>query len=109
MTFFVPTKSTGQADTDTLIDLEKAQRIWVSSTKNLEESHKEKGSHCLAIEVPHAEKNLFIYRYGSKQECEIEMKKLNKKLKWHERRQHIIAPGVFIFLGLVLGVLISLI
>ena len=107
MTFFVPTKSTGQEDTDTLIDLKKAHRIWVSSTKNLKESHKEKGSHCLSIEVPHTEKNQFIYRYGSKEECEIEMEKLNKRLKWRERVQHIIAPGVFILLGLVLGVLIS--
>ena len=108
MTFFIPTKSTGQEDTDTLIDLEKAHRIWVGSTKELEESHKEKGSHCLAIGMPHTEK-IHLYRYGSKEECEIEMKKLNKKLKWRERIQHIIAPGVFIFLGLILGVLISLI
>lgn len=107
MTFFVPTKSTGSEDPDNLIDLEKAQRIWVSTTSKLREEHQQKGSHCLTIEVPHLENNMYIYRYGSKQECEMEMKKLKKKLKWHERRQHIIAPGVFIFLGLILGVLIS--
>ena len=107
MTFFVPTKSSGQEDNDTLIDVEKAQRIWVASTKDLEESHKEKGSHCLAIEVPHTEKNLFIYRYGSKEECESEMKKLNGKLKRREWVLTIIVPGTFTALGLALGLVIG--
>ena len=37
----------------------------------------------------------------------MEMKNLNRKIKWREMVQNIIAPGLFIALGLALGLALS--
>ncbi|MCE2413287.1 hypothetical protein J4G07_04740 [Candidatus Poribacteria bacterium] len=110
MTFFIPTKSLGDQEiTHHFVDLEKAQRIYASTTATLEESYRQKGSHCIVTEMSPNNKDSSIYSYGSQRECENEIKNLTKKLKRRNKMRHIIAPGVFIFLGLVLGVAISLI
>ena len=113
MTFYVPTKLSGHDDdTDHFIDLEAGCRIYIKPTAGLDDTdhRKHKGTHVLIIDLSGDPKeNSFVYCYGSQQECENEMKKLIRKLKWRERKQHIIAPGVFIFLGVVVGIAISLI
>ena len=63
MTFFVPTKkASGNEDTDTLINIEKASKIMVPETNQLPDLEKNKGTHCLVLVTPYKnQENMYIY------------------------------------------------
>ena len=111
MTFFVYAKDLDKENKENreiLIDLKKAIRILIRHKTQVTGDFLIDGDYYVVIDYPIESKRCYaIYSAGSKNECKKTIEKLRKKLIWHERIKYIIAPGIFIFLGVFIGFIIK--